>query len=125
MTAAIHSPRPKLQAKPDWRDVAKRVKARIDDAIPASYRIDPGLIPTDLSQSVLHLPAISRVLSSRELEITESHAYEILPKLVEKTYTSVEVTQAFCKRATIAHQAVCSSKEIFKHSLFELQIYRN
>jgi len=105
MTATnLHHP-PK-QTKADWQDVAKRVKARIEDAIPASYRIDPALIPKDLSVSVLNLPAIAGVLSSRELEITESYAHELLPKLADKTYSAVEVTEAFCKRATIAHQAV-------------------
>lgn len=92
-----------------WENVAKQVKARINNAIPASYRIDPALIPSDLSESVLHLPEISGVLTPRELEITDSYAYELLPKLANRTYTAFEVTEAFCKRATIAHQAVKNS----------------
>ena len=98
--------RPKQADKPDWKDVAKRVKARIDDAIPASYYADAAFLPKNLDDPVLDLPARSGVLSERELEITELMAYELLPKLADKTYTSVEVTRAFCKRATIAHQIV-------------------
>lgn len=109
---------PKTQTS-NWQDVAKRVRARIEDVIRVSYRMDPGLIPTDLNKSVVNIAANSGVLSARELEITESKAYELLPKLAEKMYTAVEVTEAFCKRATIAHQAV--SARILFH-LLRLQI---
>lgn len=93
----------------NWQSVAKAVKARIDDAIPTSYRLDPALIPKELDESVLDLPRKSGLLTARELKITESIAVELLQKIWSGVYTSVEVTQAFCKRAAIAHQVVSVS----------------
>lgn len=95
---------------PDFRDVANQVRSRIDSAIPASYYVDPDLIPKNLGESVLDLPARSGVLNARELEITEMNAHELLPRLADKSYSAVEVTRAFCKRATIAHQVVSTSR---------------
>ncbi|KAL3426827.1 hypothetical protein PVAG01_00336 [Phlyctema vagabunda] len=101
-----------------WHDVAARVKARIDDAIPKSYFADPKLVPQCPNEAVLNLPAISGVLNARELEITEQNVHVLLPKIADKTYTAVEVTTAFCKRATIAHQVTnCLALILFDSAL--------
>ena len=94
--------------KPSWESVAAKVRARIDNAIPPSYLVDPLLLPKTLNEPILDLPAKSGILTAREVEITELNAYELVPKLADQTYTSVEVTLAFCKRAAIAHQVVSS-----------------
>lgn len=93
-------------ATAQWVSVAQLVKERIENAIPAHYYMDPALIPQNLDDSVIDLPRKSGVLTAREIEITELTATLLLPKIWGRIYTSVEVTQAFCKRAAIAHQLV-------------------
>lgn len=47
------------------------------------------------------------ILTARELEITEAEdAIAILDQIHSKTWSAVEVTVAFCKRAAIAQQLV-------------------
>lgn len=110
MTA--QKPVPSLwQPKPSWREVAKRARDRINDAIPSSYFVAPEYLPKTPEEYVMDLPERSGVLTKRELEITGLNAHELLPKLENKTFTAVEVTRAFCKRSVVAHQVVCSSKD--------------
>ncbi|KAH8592815.1 glutamyl-tRNA amidotransferase-like protein subunit A [Bisporella sp. PMI_857] len=106
------------EAKPGWQDVAKRVRARIDDTIPPSYLVDEALLPKTIDEPVLDLPARSGKLSARELEITELNAHELVPKIADKTYSSAEVTIAFSKRAAIAHQITnCLALILFEEAL--------
>jgi amidase len=87
-----------------WRAVALRRRNEIHAAIPKAYMVQPSLLE---AQYLIDLPYRCDVMSSRELRITEHTATELLKLLRDGTYTAVEVTTAFCKRAAIAHQAVC------------------
>ena|SRR2546421_2664897 len=44
-----------------------------------------------------------------EVEIIESQAEDILQKIRDRIWTSLEVTQAFCKAAALAQELVCQS----------------
>ena len=46
------------------------------------------------------------MLSQDEIEITRSHATEIVKRVAEGKWKAEDVTVAFCKRAAIAHQLV-------------------
>jgi amidase len=91
-------------AAPSWKLVAARRQAEINTAIPPEY-----IVPQDLLEASEHrikLPERSGLLTRRELEVTALSATRLLQLLHNGTYTAVEVTTAFCKRAAVAHQAV-------------------
>jgi amidase len=87
---------------PRWQEVAERRKEEIKSGI--SQYFAPAELLKD--QNSINLPQKSGVLSERELELTGLTATKLLPLIHNGTYTAVEVTTAFCKRAAIAHQAV-------------------
>lgn len=89
--------------KPDWRDVAAKRRHEIERKIPQEWLVSKNLLET---QPAMKLPYISGILTPWEQQVTEMRAVDILAGIRGRTFTSVEVTRAFCKRAAIAHQAV-------------------
>ncbi|EHY61217.1 hypothetical protein HRR83_000977 [Exophiala dermatitidis] len=73
--------------------------------------------------NVLHVPAKSGLLSSRELEITENYDAVGLLEMLRKGpadggYSVTEVVTAFCKRAAIAQQLTnCLTEIMFESAL--------
>jgi amidase len=98
---------------PRWQDVARRRGKEIKSGMPQEY-----LLPeTSFTKNSINLPEKSGLLSQRELELTSLTATELLKLIHNETYTAVEVTTAFCKRAAIAHQAVSRSTKLVVHCL--------
>jgi len=90
-----------------WKEISKARKKQQEDAIPPEWRveIDPVL------RDVTGLPATCGLLNPLELEITNTLNIDvILARLAKGEWSSVAVTQAFYKRAIIAHQAVSPQK---------------
>lgn len=85
-----------------WEEIAADKKARIDKSIPSEWRISVK----GQDESVMDVPAKSGILSSEEIEITNSSAVDLVAKLSSGQLKSVDVTLAFCKRAALAHQLV-------------------
>ncbi|KAJ9499297.1 hypothetical protein H2202_005454 [Exophiala xenobiotica] len=85
-----------------WEEIAADKKKRIDESIPKEWRVEVK----DQNGSFMDLPASSGLLSSDELEITNSSAVDLVAKLARGQLKSVDVTVAFCKRAALAHQAI-------------------
>lgn len=90
---------------PSWLHVAEEKQQEIYAAIPQAYLIRDDLLGASY---VIDLPRRSGLLTARELRITESRAVDIVQRVRSREYSSVEVATAFCKRASIAHQAVCT-----------------
>lgn len=89
------------------------VLQEFSDSIPESLWLSQETID-NAGKDVTKIPSTCGLLSARELEITESHdAYSLAEAIANKTYSAVEVTIAFCKRAAIAHQLVCCLTEWF------------
>lgn len=91
------------QEKTRWQDVAQRQHEAVYSCIPTEYMVSPALLK---SKHLIQLPESCGILNARELVITSLTATRLLETLHNGTYTAVEVTRAFCKRAAIAHQAV-------------------
>lgn len=89
-----------------WEQRAADKRARIDRCIPAEWKIQS--LPTPKGDSVMDCPANSGILSAEELAITTLSATDLVAKLAKGELKSVDVTLAFCKRAALAHQLVCS-----------------
>jgi amidase len=102
-----------MTCQPDFCEVAKRRQAQKLSLIPKEWHIPQEALSK--SKNVLSLP--DQLLTSREVEITNSSVAELLSHLhstdTKNRWTSVEVTTAFCRRASIAEQATRCLTEIF------------
>jgi len=87
-----------------WESLAAKKRASVVDAIPPEWRLKE--VPS--GDSVMSVPKESGILSSEELNITESSATDLVRDLAAGNLTSVAVTTAFCKRAALAQQTVRS-----------------
>lgn len=101
-------------SKPSWQPIADARRNKINNAIPASHRIPPAYLERLAdTRNVIGVPDSCGVLTQREIDITSiSSATKLLEDIRGRVYTSVEVTTAFCKRASIAHQLVGTSLKL-------------
>ena len=90
----------------NWQSLAAAKKQAILDSIPETWHI-PGKIPSVEEQRDVSGPYIRQYLSENEITITETDAVDIVAKTTTGEWTAAEVTQAFCHRASLAHQLVC------------------
>ena len=87
-----------------WKDIVAEKRARQAAAIPKEWQITA---PPDTVLDVTRVPEQCGLLSSKELEITNTaDVAVVLAKLSSAEWSSVEVTTAYYKRAIIAHQLV-------------------
>ena len=92
-------------SEPEWKPIAEAKRASLAELIPPAWRLPDGVLPpADALRDVTAFP--NQFLSPREVEITERDATTLLGLLAKGEYTAVEVTNAFCHRAAIAHQTV-------------------
>lgn len=95
-----------------WQSNAQGKRATLIELIPSKWRI-----PTSDTPSVTRLrdfgEYICRFLDRRELEITNAPSNKILANIRSGEWTSVDVTKAFCHRASVAHQLV--SRRLSSH----------
>lgn len=90
----------------DWNKIAEKAQSKALDAIPTPWRLPAEAVPKEPNASVIDVPRTCGLLSSRQLEITELTATELLTRIAEGQLSSVDATEAFCIRAAIAHQLV-------------------
>ncbi|OAK97538.1 amidase [Phaeosphaeriaceae sp. SRC1lsM3a] len=102
----------------NWEKVAAAKQAALADSIPHEYRIPQDQLPPESQLNVTTWPKSSGWFSQEELEITDSTASELLEKLASKTWSSEQVTRAFCKRAAAAQQLTnCLSDTFFDEAI--------
>lgn len=87
-----------------WSDIASSAQKSLLDSIPAKWRLPQPLDPS--LTDVRSVPRTCGLLTENQLEITERTASELVAQLREGKLSSVDVTEAFCARAAIAHQCV-------------------
>ena len=88
---------------PTWQELAANKKKAQEQSIPKEWLITT---PPESQLDVTRVPEECGLLSSKELEITNSDVPTLLAKLVSASWSSVDVTLAFYKRASVAHQVV-------------------
>ena len=101
------------QPKRPWQDIAKEAQVHRDNSI---AQVDPPVpsVPDDLPLDVTSLPR--ELLTDAEIEITESPAESILASLASGESKSVDVTNAFLRRAGLAQKFVglsCLDTDIY------------
>lgn len=87
-------------------NVAAKAKAGVLDAIPEKWRLASAQLQLADDANVMDIPLTCGILTPVQIAITEQTATELLSKLAAGELSSVEVTDAFCARAAIAHQLV-------------------
>ena len=93
----------------NWSQVAEDQRWSVEDAIPKEWRLHT--LPPESQINVMSIPYQCGSMSPRELELTDKDATELLQLLAAGLVSSLELTLAFCKRASIAQQLVNPSKE--------------
>ena len=107
----------------NWEKIAKAKQAALAESIPSEYRIPKDLLPPDSQLDVTPWPKQSGWFTEKELEITISTASDILEKIASETWSSVDVTKAFCKRAAAAHQLTnCLSDAFFEEAIKSAEV---
>ncbi|KAG9241764.1 amidase signature domain-containing protein [Calycina marina] len=89
----------------EWEEIAAAKKTSLLDLIPPPWRLSPAELPSVASLRNVTEYACN-FLNWLEIEITNSSSTNILDKIRSREWTSVEVTRAFCHRASLAHQLV-------------------
>jgi len=89
-----------------WEQIAARKRAALAEQITSEYRIPSLLVPPSDQLDVTTFPKESGWFSEKELDITDSTVTHILQKIASRSWSSEEVTRAFCKRAAAAQQLV-------------------
>ncbi|KAI1622023.1 amidase signature domain-containing protein [Exophiala viscosa] len=87
----------------EWQGIAKDARSKVLDAIPSTWCLDSKWT-SQTASSVIDIPRNSGVLTKRQLDITDQSLVQLVVNLARGILTSVEVTEAFCARAAIAHQ---------------------
>jgi len=88
---------------PHWTGLVEEKKQRQLKSIPQDWLVSP---PPDSTIDVTGFPETCGLLTTREIEITNTSTDVLLQKLASSEWTSVDVTTAFYKRAIVAHQLV-------------------
>jgi amidase len=96
-----------------WEEVAADRQAYRDASIAS---IEP-LIPDIPDRPSNTIPLAKKVLTAEEIEITESTVEQLVPKLANGSLSSVDVANAFLRRAGLAQKAVCSPEAPSKQAL--------
>lgn len=89
-----------------WQDRAAAKRASILAEIPAEWRLDKADIERAEKQRVLAGPFIEQLLGADTLSIVGKDSVPLADGIKNGTYTSEQVTAAFCKSAAIVHQIV-------------------
>ncbi|KIX10670.1 uncharacterized protein Z518_01754 [Rhinocladiella mackenziei CBS 650.93] len=95
----------------DWQTLAKAKRDAILNSIPEKWRLSK--IPSCEEQKDVTGTYIQQFLSEKEIEITETDSVGLAEKVASGSWSAVEVTEAFCHRASLAHQLVNCLHETF------------
>lgn len=89
-----------------WEGIAAKKREALLASIPQEWIIPDDVKPPEDQADVTTFPSESGWFSKQELEITNSTAAQLVELLAAGKVSSVDVTKAFCKRASAAHQLV-------------------
>ena len=93
-----------------WQQLVADKRERQKKAIPKDWLIAK---PPESQLDVTQIPSQCGLLSSLEIEITETDDVAVvLSKLAKGEWSSVAVTTAYYKRAIIAHQLVSDDVDL-------------
>jgi amidase len=96
----------------NWQQLIEKKKAIRDALIPEKWRLPTTItskVSPESTASAFELLNEAELLTDQEKDITEGYtAVSLTAKIAAGELLSYDVTAAFCKRAAIVHQLVCS-----------------
>jgi amidase len=112
-----------MSVLPSWKEKANEKRISIYNLIPQEWRLSESILNNPPKNSTI-VPSQCGILSKLDLEITEiDNIEELANRIANGKYSSVQVIEAYCKRAAIAHQLVNCLAEIFFTQAFERAQY--
>ena len=89
----------------DWESIGKGKRAKVSALLPVKWKISEPVPDACSLPDATEYPR--SFLTQCETEITEAFtAQALVRKIADRTFTAVQATTAFCRRATMAHQLV-------------------
>ncbi|KAI1362114.1 amidase signature domain-containing protein [Xylaria arbuscula] len=101
------------ESLPSWVTRAALKRANTLDKIRPEWRLSPHDLARAEEQRDLTGPFIQQFLSVDEISIISKDSVQLVKDIREASLTAVQVTNAFCKTAAIAHQINKCLHEIF------------
>ena len=93
----------------DWQAQAEAKAAATLSKIPDQWRLKQDVIDDAKNRRQLAGDFIIQLIDRKTVECISHDSKELVDLIGKKVYTSVQVAQAFCKTAAVAHQIVGSS----------------
>lgn len=100
----------------DWQSLAKEKRDSVNALIPKAWLL-PSPVPPASEQRDVTGKYIQQFLSPLEIEITESDALAIVKNTTSAKWKARDVAEAFCHRAALAHQMVCTLGRVIRTML--------
>ncbi|KIW17941.1 hypothetical protein PV08_05136 [Exophiala spinifera] len=113
------------EALTPWQEIVAEKQSAVKKLVPSEWILPDALwqdltLPLEANPNRIiekDIPRRSGLMSTRELQITEAYTTaQLLSALAQGTFSSLEVTTAFCKRAAIAQQLTSCLTEVFYDS---------
>jgi amidase len=106
-----------------YQDLITAARQRREAQLPDKYRIPKDKYPGSSETNVVTFAQKCGLFTPRELEITDANARDLVSKIGSGSYSCVEVTEAFIKRASYAHQLTNCMTEMFFDRALERASY--
>ncbi|KAF9482262.1 general amidase [Pholiota conissans] len=94
-----------------WKEIVAQKRQQRTESIPKEWILTN--LPSQDTLNVIDFPESCGLLTELDIQITNTEVTLLLEKLAQGTWSAVEVTTAFAKRAIIAQQLVNCLTEIF------------
>lgn len=108
-------------ADTDYRTISKIAQKRRATNI-AAYYTTPAVNESKLPNNLTEYSLNSRYYSTAELDIIQSEAEDIVQKIRDRIWTSLEVAQAFCKASAYAQSLTnCLTEVLYAEALDRAQ----
>ena len=90
----------------DWKAQAHAKVADTLSKIPVEWRLEQDIIKAAKSCRQLAGKFIFDLLDDETVKYISHDSKELVDLIAKKEYTSLQVTQAYCKTAAVAHQII-------------------
>lgn len=111
-----------IHQEESWEARAKAKVAETQSKIPKKWRLNQSSLDKAKQMKKLSGAFIESLLSDEELSIIRNDSTLLVEKVKIGEYTALQVAQAFCKTAAVAHQIV-SNKILLCWSLYSVSAF--
>jgi amidase len=95
-----------VATKQDWQETAAAKRASLLASLPSQWVIPQESLPPEGVLNVTTFPKSSGLFTNKEIQMTAAGVVDIVDRISKGIWRAEEVTVAFCKAATVAHQLV-------------------